>query len=74
MPVPTDIVIPNELLVGIKPKGFVTIIIGPQEKDSNARVVTLEPQFRATVIGKTIDGRYPDYRRVIPREVSGSAV
>lgn len=76
LPVPeplADAIIPNELLTGIKPtKGSVTITIGPQEAGTNSRPVVLE-QDDSTISGKTIDGKYPAYRRVIPRKVSGEA-
>lgn len=69
----TNVIIPNELLVGIKPtKRDVVITIGPREEGSTSRSVTLS-QNGTSIVGKTIDGRYPDYRRVIPREVSGEA-
>ncbi len=70
----TDVIIPNELLAGIKPKGVVAFIIGPKENGTNSRSVRVHPQCdEYAVTGKTIDGRYPDWRRVIPCEVSGEA-
>lgn len=69
----TDVIIPNDLLAGIKPtKGSVVITIGPQEKGSNSRPVAVSQNGTITS-GLTIDGRYPDCRRLIPREVSGAA-
>ena len=76
----TDIIIPNDLLKSIKPTGLVEITIGePETKDngkgekvpvSNARPVTLT-YAGLSMSGKTIDGKFPDFRRVIPAGVSG---
>jgi len=76
----TNIIIPNDLLKPIKPTGLVEITIGELEtKDngkgeevpvSNARPVTLT-YAGLSMSGKTVDGRFPDFRRVIPSKVSG---
>ena len=76
----TDVIIPNDLLKPIKPTGLVEIIIGELEtKDngkgekvpvSNARPVTLT-YAGLSMSGKTLDGKFPDFRRVIPSKVSG---
>ena len=76
----TDIIIPNDLLKAIKPSGMVEITIGELEtKDngkgekvpvSNARPVTLT-YAGLSMSGKTMDGKFPDFRRVIPAKVSG---
>ena len=76
----TDIIIPNDLLKAIKPSGLVEITIGEQEtKDngngekvpvSNARPVTLT-YAGLSMSGKTVDSKFPDFRRVIPAKVSG---
>ena len=75
-----NIIIPNDLLKPIKAKGMVEILIGPLEtkKDakgeevpvSNARPVTLT-YAGLSMSGKTLDGTFPDFRRVIPSKVSG---
>ena len=77
-----NIIIPNDLLKPIKAKGMVEIAIGPLEtkKDakgeevpvSNARPVTLT-YAGLSMSGKTLDGTFPDFRRVIPSKVSGEA-
>ena len=77
-----NIIIPNDLLKPIKAKGMVEITIGELEtKDngkgeevpvSNARPVTLT-YAGLSMSGKTLDGMFPDFRRVIPSKVSGEA-
>ena len=77
-----NIIIPNDLLKPIKAKGMVEIAIGPLEtkKDakgeevpvSSARPVTLT-YAGVSMSGKTLDGIFPDWRRVIPSKVSGEA-
>lgn len=77
-----NIIIPNDLLKPIKAKGMVEILIGPLEtkKDaegeevpvSSARPVTLT-YAGVSMSGKTLDGAFPDWRRVIPSKVSGEA-
>jgi DNA polymerase-3 subunit beta len=76
----TNIIIPNDLLKPIKPVGKVEITIGdPELKEqggkkvpSNARPVTIaSTAMSLRVSGTTLDAVYPDYRRVIPDEVSG---
>lgn len=77
-----NIIIPNDLLKPIKAKGMVEITIGPLEtkKDakgeevpvSSARPVTLT-YAGVSMSGKTLDGTFPDFRRVIPSKVSGKA-
>lgn len=76
----TNIIIPNDLLKAIKPSGMVEITIGELEtKDdgkgekvpvSNARPVTLT-YAGLSMSGKTMDGKFPDFRRAIPAKVSG---
>jgi hypothetical protein len=54
-------------------KGEVTITIGPEEPDYTTRHITLS-QNGMSVQGMTIDGTFPDWRRVIPcGEMSGVA-
>ena len=76
----TNIIIPNDLLKSIKPSGMVEIAIGDLEtKDngkgeqvpvSNSRPITLT-YASVSISGKTMDGTFPDFRRVIPSKVSG---
>ena len=76
----TNIIIPNDLLKSIKPSGMVEITIGDLEtKDngkgeqvpvSNSRPITLT-YAGVSISGKTIDGIFPEFRRVIPSKVSG---
>lgn len=75
-----NIIIPNELLKPIKAKGFVDITIGPLETKKNekgeevpvssARPVTLT-YAGVSMSGKTLDGIFPDWRRVVPAKVTG---
>lgn len=76
----TNIIIPNDLLKSIKPSGMVEITIGDLEtKDngkgeqvpvSNSRPITLT-YAGVSISGKTMDGIFPEFRRVIPSKVSG---
>lgn len=78
----TNIIIPNDLLKPIKPTGLVEITIGELEtkKDAkgeevpvlSARPVTLT-YAGVSMSGKTLNGIFPDWRRVIPSKVSGEA-
>lgn len=78
----TNIIIPNDLLKQIKPKGTVEITLGPLEmKDngkgeevpvSHSRPVSIA-HAGVSVSGKTIDGVFPEFRRAIPSKVSGQA-
>lgn len=75
-----DIIIPNELVMPIRAYGEVEITIGPIDPNQNddgdavqairARQITLAYGWRK-MKGKTLDGEFPDYRRVIPSKVSG---
>ena len=76
----TNIIIPNDLLKPFRPVGKVEITIGDPELKgaggkkvpSNARPVTIaSTAVSLRVSGTTLDAVYPDYRRVIPDEVSG---
>ena len=62
---PIKIIIPIALLASIKKKGVVEIVIGDAEKDTEVRDVTVT-QLGVAFSGRTIDGRFPDWRRVIP--------
>jgi DNA polymerase-3 subunit beta len=56
------VILPRKL-VGILPKGDVQIAL----TDTKVRVVADD----VTIISKLIDGSYPDYERVIPRDAGG---
>lgn len=75
-----NIIIPNDLLKPIKSKGFVDITIGALETKTNGKgeevPVSMSRPLTVTyagmaMSGKTIDGIFPDWRRVIPSKVSG---
>lgn len=76
----TNIVIPNDLLKQIKPKGTVEITLGPLEAKtagngeevpvSHSRPVSIA-HAGVTLSGMTIDSEAPNYRGVIPLRVSG---
>lgn len=72
-----DVIIPNALLTGIKPAaGDVLITLGAPFAVSDDKGAPLSYPVTLTqggVVfgGNTIAGVYPDYRRVIPRRVSG---
>jgi DNA polymerase-3 subunit beta len=71
----TNVIIPNALLKNLK-GSFVEIEIGEQiqhegyKHPSNERPISINCGG-VTVSGKTLDGVYPDYYRVIPRTTSG---
>ena len=58
-----NVIIPNEMLKHIKPKGDVEIVLGdvlPDNTDGRSITLTFDG---LTVSGKTIDGHYPDWQR-----------
>lgn len=57
--------VPKELLVGLKPRGSIAISM-----DDTLKTCTLQQQG-ASRSANFITDRYPDWRRVIPTEVSG---
>ena len=59
--------VPKELLTGLKPRGAIAISM-----DDTAKTCTLQQQG-ASRSANFIADRYPDWRRVIPTEVSGEA-
>jgi DNA polymerase-3 subunit beta len=69
---PIQVIIPNELLAGIKKKGLVEIQVGepgdPEKPDVYSVTVT---QNGTSVSGLSVDGRFPDWRRVLPAKISG---
>jgi DNA polymerase-3 subunit beta len=68
---PFTIILPTELVEHIKPnKGEVEITIGPEEQGSKLLTLT---QNGVAFRGLALDGTFPDWRRVIPREISGVA-
>lgn len=71
----TNIIIPNDLLKPIKTTGLVEITIGERETKDNGPVSNVRPvtitYAGLSISGKTLDGEFPDFRRVIPSKVSG---
>lgn len=76
----TNIIIPKKMLNVIKPKGFVEITIGALETEDNEKgekvPVSLSRPVTLTygdvqICGKTLNERFPDFRRVIPSKVTG---
>jgi hypothetical protein len=57
-----NVIIPNDMLKHIKPKGDVDIVLGDVLPDSHAWPVTLSYDG-LTVSGETVDGHYPDWQR-----------
>jgi hypothetical protein len=58
-----NVIIPNEMLKHIKPKGDVEIVLGDVLPDNtDGRSITLAYDG-LTVSGKTVDGHYPDWQR-----------
>lgn len=64
-------IVPFDLLRSVKANVPVLVALGEPEGEDNARRVEVTPAGGATTVGRTIAGVYPDYRRVIPGEVSG---
>jgi DNA polymerase-3 subunit beta len=82
---PGQYIIPREALEAVKPckAGRVTlpitieIVTAPDQPDPERAGVTIKGKTSITVTGATstvtapIDGKYPDWRRVVPKTVSG---
>jgi len=64
-------IVPPDLLRNVKGKVPVLVALGEPEGEDNTRRVEVTPAGGATTVGRTIARLYPDYRRVIPGEVSG---
>lgn len=64
-------IVPLGLLRNVKGKVPVLVALGEPEGEDNTRRVEVTPAGGATTVGRTTAGVYPDYRRVIPGEVSG---
>ena len=64
-------IVPLDLLRNVKGKVPVLVALGEPEGEDNTRRVEVTPAGGATTVGRTIAGRYPDYRRVISAHVSG---
>lgn len=64
-------IVPLDLLRNVKGKWPVLVALGEPEGEDNTRRVEVTPAGVATTVGRTIAGRHPDYRRIIPRETSG---
>lgn len=73
---PVRIIVPNELLKGIKPRGEGTIALRAEERDPAEEgalprwLLTLEVAGMR-VSAMAIDGRYPDWRQIVPRSLPG---
>lgn len=65
LPAGTQMIVPNDILRAVKAKGDVAIAL-----DGNALTLTYDG---ATYSGKAIDGKYPEWRRTLPKELSGVA-
>jgi DNA polymerase III subunit beta len=82
---PGQYIIPRETLEAVKPKKtgkivfplIVTITRTPDIPDPERPGVTIQGTFALTVEGQTtaagvpIDGQFPDWKRILPRQVSG---
>lgn len=71
-----SIIIPNHLLSHVKGKGRVGITVGPLEAPKKGEPQSLARPLKVTcgevlMEGNTLDGRFPDWRRLIPSKVSG---
>lgn len=64
-------IVPLDLLRNAKGKGPVLVTLGEPEGEDNTRRVEVTPAGVATTVGRTIAGRYPDYRHIIPAHASG---
>jgi DNA polymerase-3 subunit beta len=62
-----QIIIPTELLKGIKAKGSLHIEI---DYDDETKAVRVRDGVMS-IVGQAVDGRYPDWRRVVPESVTG---
>lgn len=72
---PVSAIVPRSLLEGIKaslPVHVVIILGAPADGAEHARHVTVRAAG-VDRVGLTIDARFPDWRRVIPRTVTGEA-
>lgn len=86
-PAPGEYIIPRELLEAVKPAKagrttlpiHVSIDTAPDMPDPERAGVTIKGRTSITITGATttvgapIDGKYPDYRRIIPASTSGEA-
>jgi DNA polymerase-3 subunit beta len=62
-----QIIVPTELLKGVKAKGSLHIEI---DYDDETKAVTVRDGVMS-IVGQAVDGRYPDWRRVVPESVTG---
>ena len=65
-------IIPRDLLAGAKAKkgASVTVVLDEFESDTAARVRIIAGATETAA--RTVDGRFPDWRRVVPTHVSGA--
>jgi len=77
----SSIILPNSLLTSIKskPKGPLNVTLefnqGPPQYRKNGECIPRNITLtfgEITAIGKEIDGKFPDFRRVVPGEVDGT--
>ena len=68
---PVRVILPNDGLTHVKKKGTVTVSVGsPALQDSSACAIAVECGG-VSWSGLSIDGRYPDWRRIVPASASG---
>lgn len=64
---PVDIIIPTDIIAGIKASKYVEIAELTRESDTRWRI----EYCGAAISFAPIDGTFPDWRRIVPNEVSG---
>ena len=64
-------IVPRDALAEISKGGKVDGTIAISADADTFRLVRLNEPARPNLTGKLLDGRYPDYTRVMPRKVSG---
>ena len=66
---PISVIIPNEGLAHVKKKGDVTVSVGGDASDASHHAVTVE-YGGVTWSGISVDGKYPNWRTVVPSTLS----
>lgn len=64
---PVDIIIPTEIIAGVKPHKGVDIVYLTRESENRWRI----DYCGASIVFSPIDGTFPDWRRLVPKAVSG---
>jgi DNA polymerase-3 subunit beta len=64
---PVNIIIPADIIAGIKPSKYVEIAELTQESENRWRI----DYCGTSIVFSPIDGSFPDWRRVVPKEISG---